>query len=124
MKLIIVLIAGTAIFALSAILRILLNKLSRKYSTWKKLHKLYPAIGTILGTGFVFWGTGILFSDKIFYPYMVTGLVLIVVGLITWFFIRDVFAGALFRMQNDLNKDDSIKIGDFSTIFTIKGLLI
>ncbi len=64
MKLIMVLIAGTAIFALSAILKILLNKISQKYSSWNKLNKLFPAIGTVLWTGFVFWGTGILFREK------------------------------------------------------------
>jgi len=114
MKLIMVLIAGTAIFALSVIIRILLNKLRQKYSSWKKLHKLFPLIGTVLWTGFVFWGTGILFRDRIFYPYMIMGLVLVVIGLITWFFIRDVFTGALFRVQHDLNKDDYIKVGDIS----------
>ncbi len=114
MKIIMVLITGIAILALSTTTRILLNKISQKYLSWKKLHKLYPVIGTALWTGFVFWGTGILFRDKIFYPYVVLGMVLVVVGLITWFFIRDVFAGALFRMQNDLKQDDFIKIGDIS----------
>ena len=114
MKLIMVLITGTAIFALSTIIRILLNKISQKYSSWRKLHKLYPIIGTALWTGFVFWGSGILFKDRAFYPYIVIGMVLVVVGLITWFLIRDVFAGALFKMQNDLNQEDYIKIGDIS----------
>ncbi len=114
MKLIMVLITGTAIFALSAIIRILLNKISQKYSSWKKFHKLYPLIGTVVWTGFVFWGTGILFREKIFYPYIVAGMVLVIMGLITWFFIRDVFAGALFKMQNDLNQGDYVKIGDIS----------
>ncbi len=117
MKLIMVLIVGTAIFAFTAILKILLNKISQKYSSWNKLNKLFPAVGTVLWTGFVFWGTGILFREKQFYPYVVLVMGLIVVGLITWFFIRDVFAGALFRMQNDLNQDDYIKIGDLSGQF-------
>lgn len=114
MKLIMVLITGAAIFALSTIIRILLNKISQKYSSWRMLHKLYPIFGTALWTGFVFWGTGILFRDRVFYPYIVIGMVLVVAGLITWFLIRDVFAGALFKMQNDLNQDDYIKIGDIS----------
>lgn len=114
MKLIIVLITGTAIFAFTAIIRILLNKLSQKYPSWRKLHKLYPIIGTALWTAFIFWGMGILFRDNVFYHYILMGIVLIMAGLITWFLLRDIFAGAVFRMQNDLNQDDYIKIGDIS----------
>lgn len=114
MKLILVLLTGTAVFVLSTIFRILLNKISQKYSSWKKLYKLFPLIGITLWTIYVFWGIGILFREQVFYTYLLTGLVLAVVGLISWFFIRDIFAGALIKMQNDLNPDDYVKIGDLS----------
>jgi small-conductance mechanosensitive channel len=114
MKIIIVLITGTAIFIVLKITRILLDRISHKYSYWHKLNKVYPVIGNTIWTVFVFWGVGLLLKGSIYYPYVVAGMALVVMGLITWFFIRDVFAGALFKMQNDLNQGDYIKIGDIS----------
>jgi small-conductance mechanosensitive channel len=114
MKIIIVLVTGTAFFVVLKITRILLDRISHKYSYWHKLNKVYPAIGNTIWTVFVFWGVGLLLKGSIYYPYIVAGMVLVIMGLITWFFIRDVFAGALFKMQNDLNQGDYIKIGDIS----------
>lgn len=117
MKIIIVLITGTAVLITLIISRIFLKKISFKYPGWKKVYRVYPIMVNIIWTVFVFWVTGLLFKDRIFYPYIVAGMVLLVVGLITWFYVRDVFAGALFKAQNDLNVGDYIKIGPISGQF-------
>ncbi len=114
MKIIIVLITGTVIFAFLKITRILLNKIIHRYSYWEKVYKVYPFIVNIIWVVYVFWLTAVLFKDRVFYPYIIAGMGLVIMGLITWFFLRDVFAGVLFKMQNDLNQGDYIKIGTIS----------
>ncbi|KPL20947.1 MAG: hypothetical protein AMS23_10105 [Bacteroides sp. SM1_62] len=114
MKIIIVLVTGSAVFTLLTISRIFLKRMSLKYPNWRKTHKVFPLAGSIVWTAFVFWGTGLLFRDRTYYPYIVVGMVVIVLGLVTWYFIRDVFAGAMFKMQNELNQGDYIKIGNIT----------
>jgi small-conductance mechanosensitive channel len=114
MKIIIILITGSAVFVLLTISRIFLNRISLTYPNWKKARKIFPLVGSIVWTAFAFWGIGLLFRDRTYYPYLVMGMVLIVLGLVTWYFFRDVFAGALFKMQNELDQGDYIKIGDIS----------
>jgi small-conductance mechanosensitive channel len=41
-------------------------------------------------------------------------MTIVVLVLVSWFVFRDVFAGAIFRAQNDLSKGDYIKIGSIS----------
>jgi small conductance mechanosensitive channel len=114
MKIIILLITGAAIFMLLSVTRVFLKRMDRKYSNWKKAWKAFPLASTIIWVIFVFWGTGLLLGERIYYPYIVVGMVLIILGLVTWYFIRDILAGALFKLQNELNQGDFIKIGDLS----------
>ncbi len=114
MKIIIIIVSGSAVFAVLMITRIILKRMSFKYPGWKKSLKVLPIAGSIVWTAFAFWGTGLLFRERTYYPYIVLGMVLIILGLVTWYFIRDVFTGAMFKMQNELNQGDYIKIGNIA----------
>ena len=114
MKIIIILIAGAAVLIFLKIIRFLITRAERKYSYRKRLTKAFPLIDIIGWTVFVFWGTGFALRDRLYYPYIVIILVLIVSGLIAWFLLRDVFAGAVFRMGNEMNKGDHIETGNVS----------
>ncbi|MEZ5084474.1 MAG: mechanosensitive ion channel [Bacteroidales bacterium] len=114
MKILIVIISGAMVLAILLTIRFFITKISHKFLYWRKVIKLYPVIEITIWTIFVFWATGLLFQDQIYYPYIVVSLVLVVLSLITWFFFRDIFAGAIFKFQNDLNKGDYIKIGNIS----------
>ena len=114
MKIITVIIVGAAIFAFLTVTRVFLRRRDHKHSKWNKARKALPLAGSIIWTAFVFWGSGMLFSGRMYYTYIVAGMVLIILGLVTWYFIRDVFAGALFKLQNELDQGDFIKIGNIS----------
>lgn len=114
MKIIIVLITGAGIFISVKILAFLLAKRNLKHIYWKKLRQAFPLIEIIIWTIYGFWITEFLFKENTFYPYITGGLVLIIAALTAWFFFRDVFAGAIFKIQNDLNKGDYIKTGSIS----------
>lgn len=114
MNIIIVLMTGLALLIILKVAKIFLKKITHRYPLWKNTQKVFPLIEIGFWVAFVFWAVGILFKDENIYPYLIVGLVLIVAGLFAWFFIRDVFVGAIFRAQNDLNNGDFIKIGTVS----------
>lgn len=114
MKTIVVLITGLAVLVILKILRIIINRVGSKNSYWDKASKLFPMTEIIVWVVFVFWAAGLFYKDRIFYPYLLLGMMLISAGLIAWFFFRDIIAGALFKMQHDFKKDDYIRIGSIS----------
>jgi len=114
MKIVTVLIAGAAILIILKTIRVLLNKAGQKYSYWKKFIRTFPLVEILSWTIYLFWGASTLLKDKNYYPYIVIILVLVLTGLTGWYIFRDVFAGLLFRMENDLKKGDFLKIGNVS----------
>ena len=114
MKIIIVFITGIGIFAALKIIRFLINKINRNNTNRKKLNQVFPLFEILVWTVFIFWITRFNFQDKIYYPYIIAGLIIIGMSLMAWFFFRDVFAGAIFKIQNDLSIGDYIKIGSVS----------
>lgn len=111
MKILLVLITGTAIFAFFKISGILLGKVSHKYAVLKSINRIFPAIQIISWTAYVFWANGVFFKDREYYVPIVIGMALIVMVMVGWFLFRDVVAGVVYRIQNDLNIGDNIKIG-------------
>jgi small-conductance mechanosensitive channel len=114
MKTITVLIIGVAILAILKISGFSLKKFTHSYPILKRGQKLFPLFEIIVWIIFVFWATENVFKDERTYPYIIAGLALTVIGMFAWFVFKDVFSGAVFRAQNELNKDDYIKIGDIS----------
>jgi small-conductance mechanosensitive channel len=114
MKFFTVLVIGVAILTILKIAGFSLKKFTHRYPLLKKGQMLFPLIEITVWIAFVFWTTGIVFKDTNTYPYIIAGETLIVIGMFAWFVFKDVFSGAVFRAQNDLNKDDYIKIGDIS----------
>lgn len=111
MKIILVLLIGIAIFAFFKISGILLKKVSHKYAVLKRLDRMLPVVQVLTWTIFVFWANGVLFRDRIYYPYIVTGMAFFAMALAVWFFLRDVVAGLVFRSQNDLMPGENIQVG-------------
>lgn len=114
MNFILIAITGIAILAVLKTAGFFLKKIAHKYPLWKKFQQLLPLIEIIAWIAFAFWTAGVLFRDWIIYPYIMLGMALVVLVMFSWFVFRDVFAGAIFRAQNDLGKGDYIKIGAIS----------
>lgn len=114
MKLIYVVTAAFAVLVFLKLAAVMLKKGIQKYTYLKKVQKSLPLFEIVLWTAFTFWAVRILFKDGTLYPYMVAGLLAILAVLFTWFVFRDIVAGAIFRVQNDLNKGDYIKVGELS----------
>jgi len=114
MKIVSVLLAGLAVYIVLKIAGTIIKKGAPGYPYLKGFLKLMPLVEVILWIAFVFWAIRALFIDVSTYPYIILGMFLITAMLFVWFVFRDVFAGVIFRAQNDLNIGDFIKIGDLS----------
>jgi len=114
MKIVTVLLAGVAVFMVLTIAGMSVKRMSARYPVLKNMLKLLPLAKIIIWIAFVFWGTGVLFADGNIYTFVTVGLIFIITLLFVWFVFRDIFAGAIFRAQNELNKGDYIKIGNLS----------
>jgi len=114
MKIVTVLLAGLTVFIVLKIAGFSLKKGSPGNPLLKSVARKFPLVEIISWIVFVFWAATALFIDGSFYPYIMAALFLITAILFVWFVFRDVFAGAIFRAQNDLNLGDYIKIGELS----------
>ncbi len=114
MKILTILLAGLAVFIVLKIVGISLKKGTSRYPVLKNVLKVFPLVEIISWIVFVFWACTAIFVNRSFYPYLMAGLILICAILFVWFIFRDIFAGAIFRSQNDLNLGDYIKIGNLS----------
>ncbi|MCF8365565.1 MAG: mechanosensitive ion channel family protein [Bacteroidales bacterium] len=114
MKFIYIAIAALAVLMFLKIVGAILIKARQKYPYLKKVQKAFPLFGIALWIAFAFWVVRILFKDDTLYDSINIGLVAIIVILVSWIVFRDIVAGAVFRMQNDVNNGDFIKVGELS----------
>ena len=112
MKIIIAIVAGVLILTVLQVLRILLHKIIRRNSSLAWAGRLYPLLAGSSWIAYAFWIAGYLFRQSFLYRYVVTGMVFIIMGLVTWFYLRDLFAGMMFRLHYDLDPGDAVKAGD------------
>jgi small-conductance mechanosensitive channel len=114
MNLLLVLICGFLVFLFLKSTKVLIKKLIRKFPLWKATQKIFPLFEICIWIVFLFWSSWFLLKNLVLYPYILLGLILVVVAVFAWYFFRDIFAGAIFKAQNDLNNGDYIKIGSLS----------
>ena len=114
MKIIIVILVAVVIFFGSKAVRFLLKDLMKQYSLLDRLSGTMAGTETIFWLVFVFWATNHLFRDKFYFHYLIYILIFIITGLVTWFFLRDIFAGITFRIRYNLKNGSVIRVGDLS----------
>jgi hypothetical protein len=114
MKIIIVILVAVLIFLGIKILRLGLKYLLDRYSRLDFLRNIMIVTEFLIWLIFVFQSTNFLFSDNFYYQYLVISFILIFLGFLTWFFIRDIFAGFIFRIRYSLKAGDYISTGSLS----------
>ncbi len=114
MKIIIVILVAALIFLATRIIRLGLKYLLNRYPRLDTLGNLIIVAEFLVWLIFVFLAADFLFREKSFYHYLVAGFTLIVLGLFTWFFIRDIFAGFIFRIKYSLKTGTYISTGNLS----------
>ncbi len=68
------------------------------------VQKVSPALNIlelILWTKIVFWAARIILSTRFYYPYLVMILAILFTLMVTWFYLKDIVAGFIFRVRHN-----------------------
>jgi hypothetical protein len=114
MKIIIVILAALLVYFGIRIVRLGLKYLLNRYHRLDFLGNIMIVAEFLIWLIFVFQSTNFLFREMFYYQYLVISLILIFVGFLTWFFIRDIFAGFIFRIRYSLKTGAYISAGNIS----------
>lgn len=114
MKIVFVLIAGLSVFILLKIVRWLLKKVRRPLLFWGKAENAFPAIEITLWTVFGYVAAGWLAGGLLAHPYLVLDVLFVLAIALGWIFLRDLYKGVLYKIQNNITVGNFIQAGDLS----------
>lgn len=89
----------------------------------KVLIYLFPVIEFIIWALFLFWVLFHLFEGEFYYPTLIISLILVLVGLLSWFVAKDFVAGLIFKTENVFKVNNTIRIADTKGIIRRLGYL-
>jgi hypothetical protein len=110
MNIIVVTAAGVALFFIFRLLVLLPERLSLSRSRRTQIDRLLPAIEFFTWLIFVFWALFYTLETKTYFPYLIYSLVIVLVLLFSWFILKDVLAGMVFRFQNNHTTGQKISL--------------
>jgi hypothetical protein len=70
----------------------------------KIIQKISPVLSLlelVLWTIIIFWSVGIFLSTRSYYPHLVIILAILFTLMITWFYLKDIVAGFVFRVRHN-----------------------
>ncbi len=114
MKIIIAFLVASLVFLVLKTFSLGVKLLTNRFSRLNFILNLMVAIEFIVWLGFIFWALDFLLQRKFYYQYLVYALILIVTGFVTWFLLRDIFSGIIFRVKHNLKNNSFIRSGDIS----------
>ena len=88
----------------------LLQPLARRQTFWLRVSYLLMGVELLAWTGWLFWLIRRLVRDPAIYSYFTIGVAFLLVGLLTWFLLRDVVAGIIFKLQHNLKPNQSLRV--------------
>lgn len=89
----------------------------------KVLVYLFPVIEFTLWALFLFWVLFHLFEGEFYYTTLIISLILVLVGLLSWFVIKDFMVGLIFKTENVFRVNNTIRVADTQGIIRRLGYL-
>ena len=90
----------------------LFRYLVRRSTYWRKGNFLLIGVEFFAWIIWLFWLLHQWVMDPVMYTDLTFSLALIMFGLLTWFLLRDMVAGIIFKLQHNLRSQQSIQLGD------------
>lgn len=94
--------------------------LTGKGKTRKIFHKVFPVVQMLLWFAFAFWAFEQLFIGMVAYPFLTGSLIILMVCLFGWYFLRDFVSGIILKAENAFETGQKISTAEASG--TIKEL--
>lgn len=115
------------VFAVAIALYLLVRFVStyfRVLTEKRKIRKIFlkvsPVVQMLLWFAFAFWAFDQLFIGMVAYPILTGSLIILMVGLFGWYFLRDFISGIILKAENAFETGQQIKTAEVSG--TIKKL--
>ena len=99
MNALIVFLTGVAIYILFWLGRIFMQRAGKLKG--ERASMVFTTVELVLWMLYFFWTVDRLFERKSYYDYLFVGLVFIFVILLAWFYVKDLVAGSLFKIQHN-----------------------
>lgn len=111
MTVLIIFVGALAILLAFRGLHWLLSPLLRRQLFWLRISYLLMGVELLAWTGWLFWVVRQLVHNPAVYAYFTVGIAFLLMGLLTWFLLRDVVAGIIFKLQHNLKLNQSVRVG-------------
>ncbi len=85
---------------------------SKKHFTLRWIERNWTLIISITWLVVLFWSISYLFGKGNYYSLVINCLIVIISVLISWFFLKDLVAGIIFRGQNRYTPGDYVQFGE------------
>lgn len=109
-------ILGVVLFLGLRSLKNLVQKSLTKFSRFEEMMRLLPAVEGMAWLLFVLTAIPLIFKDKLFYSVGILMVLIVTVGWLSWFFVRDFTAGIMLRSSRSFELGDRLKIQEFEGI--------
>ncbi|GEM_PF-4406769 len=87
-----------------------------KFSRFEELSRLIPAFEGLTWLLFVLLAISLIFKDKLFYSVGILMVLVVTVGWLSWFFVRDFVAGMMLRSSQTFELGDRLRVQDFEGV--------
>ncbi|MFO7256855.1 MAG: mechanosensitive ion channel [Bacteroidota bacterium] len=114
MRFVIVAFIGLAVFVLFRLIRLFLAR-SESHRLRNSIVYIVP-IEIVVWSAYFFRSLEYLFGTRSYYDYLLTALVLAGLGLLIWFYLKDVVAGAFFRLQHNPKTGRHLQAGELEGV--------
>jgi hypothetical protein len=114
MKVLIAFLIAVLLIMLLKLVRLGLKRLQNLYSGNKSLDNILVIMEFLIWLGFTFWLIFFIFRNKFYYSFLVYALILIIAIFVSWFILKDIFAGIILRIKHNLSDGSYIKAGNYS----------
>lgn len=112
MKILVALAFVIAALALIRIIEMLIRYFAGKRQSLKFLIRFFPLFELVSVLIIIFNAIDYLFSESNYYKLIVMSLIISFIAFISWFLIKDLIAGIIFRTGNNFRSGSAIQIGE------------
>ena len=88
--------------------------LTEKRKIRKIFLRVFPVLQMLLWFAFVFWAFEQLFNGMASYPVLAGSLIILMVGLFGWYFLRDFISGIILKTENGFETGQQIRTAEVS----------
>src|SRR3989339_1591120 len=111
---------AVALFVILRLVSSYFQILTGKRKIRKMFRKVFPVVQMFLWVAYAFWAFDQLFIGMVAYPILTGSLIILIVVVFGWYFLRDFFSGIILKAENAFEAGQQIQTAEVSG--TIKKL--